>query len=189
LHAPPAQVSALAGSQTLQVPPAVPHVVMDAVLHTSPAQQPLGHVVESHTHAPEAHFEPGLQAGPVPHEHAPAVHVSATVESHVEQPAPPVPHAVTELLHTLPAQHPVAHEAALHTHAPPTHCWPAAHGAPLPHLHVPPLHVSASMGSHFTHALPAAPHASLLGAVHVEPSQQPVVQVAEQPEQVPPTHV
>jgi hypothetical protein len=189
LQLPPEQVSLLVGSHALQAPPPVPQVVVEAGLQTSPAQQPLGHVVASQTQAPPTHFEPGLHDGPVPHAHAPAVHESATVESHVEHPAPPVPQAVTELLQTLPAQHPVGQEAALQTHAPPTHACPAPQAAPVPHLHAPPLQVSEVVGSHFTHALPAAPQAAVLGVVQVEPKQHPVVQVAEHPEQVPATQV
>ena len=76
---------------------------------------------------------------------------------------------MTALLQTLPAQHPEAHEVALQTHAPEAHAWPAAHAAPEPHLQLPPLHVSEVVGSHFMHALPEAPHAAVLGVVHVDP--------------------
>jgi hypothetical protein len=56
-------------------------------------------------------------------------------------------------------------------------------------LHAPPLQESVVSGSHFMHALPEAPQAEVLGVVQTEPAQQPVVQVTEQPEQMPATHV
>lgn len=99
----------------------MPQVVVEAALQVSPVQQPVGQVVALQTHAPPTHFDPGLQAGPVPQPHAPPAHVSATVASQVVQPPPPVPQAVTELLQTFPAQQPDAHDVALQTQAPPTH--------------------------------------------------------------------
>ncbi len=36
---------------------------------------------------------------------------------------------------TLPLQHPLGHDAELHTHLPPTHACPAPHAAPDPQLH------------------------------------------------------
>jgi hypothetical protein len=120
LQVPPEHVSVFSGSHVLQAPPPVPHVVVVAVLQTSPAQHPLGQVVASQTHAPPTHFDPGLHAGPVPQVHAP-LQESEEVGSQVAHPPPAVPHEeVDGALQTLPAQHPVGHDVALHTHAPPT---------------------------------------------------------------------
>jgi hypothetical protein len=178
------------GSHVPQAPPAVPQVVVEAALHTFPAQQPVGHEVALQTQTPATHSDPVPHAGPVPQPHVPPVQLSATAELHVVQPPPPVPHAVGRAtLHTLPAQQPVGHDVALHTHAPPTQACPAPHAAPVPHLHAPPLQVSEIAGSHARHAEPAAPHAVVLGVVQTEPAQQPVVHVTEQPEHVPETQV
>jgi hypothetical protein len=86
--------------------PALPHVLFDSEAvgtHTPDAQQPL-HDVPLQPHAPAMH------AWPAAHEpHA----------------MPPMPHCVSACeakgTHTLPLQQPDGHEAASHTHAPPTH--------------------------------------------------------------------
>lgn len=51
------------------------------------------------------------------------------------------------------------------------------------------MQLSVVVGSQATHAAPEAPHAVVLGVVHVEPAQQPVVHVVEHPEQEPPTQL
>ncbi len=86
-------------------------------------------------------------------------------------------------------QQPLVHEVESHTHAPPTQCWPAEHGAPLPHLHAPLVQLSVSVGSHARHAPPEAPHADSEGAVQVVPEQQPLAHVSEQPVQLPATQL
>jgi hypothetical protein len=87
-----------------------------------------------------------------------------------------------------PLQQPLVHEVESHTHAPPTHFCPAWHGAPAPHLQVPPLHVSESFGSHATQAAPLPPQAPSDGDVQVFPAQQPLAQLTLQPVQLPPAH-
>jgi hypothetical protein len=54
-------------------------------------------------------------------EHAPLWHVSAP--GHAEQAPPPTPHIAgsVPVAHVAPLQHPVAHDAGVQTHAPPTH--------------------------------------------------------------------
>jgi hypothetical protein len=56
VHAPPLQLSAFVGSHVVQLPPAAPHVVVDAVLHVPDAsQQPVGQLVALQAHLPPTH--------------------------------------------------------------------------------------------------------------------------------------
>jgi hypothetical protein len=76
-HAPPAQVSAFEGSHVAQVLPPAPQLSADGVRQTLFLQQPVGHEVASHTHAPPTHRWPRLHALPAPHMQVPLVHVFA----------------------------------------------------------------------------------------------------------------
>ena len=70
---------------------------------------------------------------------------------------------------------------ALHTHAPASHCCPAAQGFPLaPQEHpVPATQVLERVASHAWHARPAVPHSVKLTVVmHEVPAQQPLAQFA-----------
>lgn len=89
----------------------------------------------------------------------------------------------------VPKQQPFAHDVALHTHVPPTHCWPAAHCGPVPQLHAPLAQPSASIGSHEMHALPLVPQVVSEGVSHVLPEQQPDWHVVEHPAHTLLTHV
>jgi hypothetical protein len=98
------------------------------------------------------------------------VHVPATVHPSASPPdvqsmhVPPLaPHVVAPReTHAVPAQQPLAHEVASHTHAPDTQRWPDAHGAPLPHAHAPAVHRS-DRASQARHATPPVPHAETDG--------------------------
>ena len=161
-----------------------------------PLQQPFGHDVASHTHAPFVlHSCPGAQAAhaepPAPHE----VLLSEAKSSHV-------PSAV---------QQPLGHEVASHTHAPldVSHSWPAGHATqatpllphvelfslpvgshvvPLQHpaheappqLHAPSVHACPEL--HGVQAAPPVPHSEELcdtKVTHVLPLQQPVAHEVE----------
>ena len=50
---------------------------------------------------------------------------------------------LTPAKQVVPKQQPFAQDVAVHWHVPATHCWPAAHCAPLPQLQVPFEHPSA----------------------------------------------
>lgn len=77
-------------------------------------------------------------------------------------------------MQTLPVQHPVGHEVASQTQAPPEQWRPGAQGAPVPHAHVPSAaQVSARTASHATHVAPEAPQLSSARVLHVVPSQHP----------------
>jgi hypothetical protein len=133
-----------------------------------PAQHPLGHVLALHTHWPFTHFCPAEHAGFAPHVQLPPLQPSASATLHDPHEPPPLPQALIEFgVHALLLQQPFGQLAALHWHWPFTHCWPAAHGAFVPHLHAPvALQVSAAIGSHATHAAPPTPHAPIVGDVH-----------------------
>lgn len=115
VHWPAVHPSAVA-SQATQAPPPDPQVVAEAASHVLPEQQPLGHTQPLH---------------------APAVHVSPC--GHAAQACPALPHAAAScpVMQVSPLQQPLAHDAVLHTHLPPTHCCPPAHAAPDPHSHSP----------------------------------------------------
>jgi hypothetical protein len=196
-HCPPAlQVSPAAHPP--QLAPDVPHEVADCDENAShvpvapPLQQPFGHVLESHEHAP--------------------LDLSHKPFAHELQAAPAVPHCELDseeyATHVLPLQQPFGHEDALHAHCPDvtSHCCPDAHPeqvAPLlPHeandseadasqvpfdvqqplgheaalqTHAPlPLHVWPV--AHAPHVPPLAPHDALdspASASHAPPLQQP----------------
>jgi hypothetical protein len=122
MHWPATQLLDMVGSQLVHEPPPVPHAVVDGVVQVWPEQQPFGHDVASHTQLPPEQRCPCPHAGPPLHVHWPAA----------EQPSPLAPHAVHEppavpqveatcCWHALLAQHPLGHDAALHTQKPPTH--------------------------------------------------------------------
>ena len=60
---------------------------------------------------------------------------------------------------TLFWQQPLAHDAALHTHAPFTHASPAPHEGPLPQPHTPLTQLSLATWLQETQAMPPTPHA------------------------------
>ena len=117
--------------------------------------------------------------------------LSAVVGSQVAHICPGAPHAVvlSAVVQLVPLQHPDGHEVTSHTQAPLTQCCPAAHGAPLPHWHAPLLQLSVRTESQAIHAIAPVPHEVTEGGeTQVDPLQQPVVQVAAQPEHTPPVH-
>lgn len=169
------QVLAREGSHATQVSPPTPHDVRFRTVHVEPLQHPAGQLVASHAHWPPTQRWPVAQAGPPPQPQLPLVHESVRVRSQVAHEAPAAPQLEIEAaLHVEPTQHPAAHDAASHTHAPPAHRCPAAHAAPVPHWHAPSaLHESAAAGSQATHDVPARPHVLAVGFLHVSPTQQP----------------
>jgi hypothetical protein len=173
-----------------QLEPPVPHIpVVLPSSHTLPLQQPLGHDVLLHTHAPPTHTCPALQTAPVPHSHAPPLEQAFALAPHLTHPTPAVPHAAADgVSQTLPLQQPVGHELALHTHMPPAHAWPAAQAGPEPQEHVPSVQPSASARLHATQLAPVMPQAPLVGIVHVAPWQHPAGQDFASQTHAPPTH-
>jgi hypothetical protein len=133
-----------------------------------------------------------LQAPRPPQRHIPLVHVSPCIDTVQSMHMRPMSPQLVGLAgwQTLPAQQPLGHDIASHTHAPPMHRCPVPHAAPAPHRHEPPVHESAPV-PHETHDAPMRPHARRVGGVtHVEPEQHPVAhEVGVQPLQTPPEHV
>ena len=75
----------------------------------------------------------------------------------------------------------------MQTQAPPTHCCPAAHGALLPHMQVPPKQVSAAIPQ-LVQVPPPVPQEETLGVRHVFPLQQPLPQDVALQTQTPAMH-
>ena len=143
-----------------------------------PAQQPLGHEVRSHTHAPARQRWPAPHGTPAPHWHAPVAEQRSAlpaVQAWQALPLAPQLSTVVGVLQTVPAQQPLAHENASHTQAPATQRWPLAHAALAPHAQLPAaVQLSAVAGSHETQTAPAAPQRVSDRDTQVAPSQQPV---------------
>lgn len=189
-HAPVEQLSAFVVSHATHEAPAVPHAVTVSVLQLAPVQQPFGQLAALQTQAPLEQRWPTPHELPLPHAHWPAaVQVSVAFGSQVPQAAPAGAHAVAErAVQTLPEQQPVGQLAALHTHAPFEHSWPAAHAAPVPHAHAPELlQRSLRAVSQAAHAAPPAPQVGNAGVVHAAPWQHPPGQLAGVQAQVPPS--
>jgi hypothetical protein len=166
----PATQFCSAGHVEQPEPPAPHMAVVLPGSHWLPLQQPVGHDVWLHTHAPPTHTCPAPHTAPVPHSQTPALEQPFALDPHWTHPAPPVPHAPAEgVSHTLPLQHPVGHELALHTQAPATHAWPAVHAGPLPQEHVPSVQPSEAVAEHAVQLAPLTPHAVFDGGVQVAP--------------------
>jgi len=121
-HAPLAEQRSDAAPQLTQALPVTPQLATAAVLQVVPLQQPLRHEIASQMHAPPTQRCPLAQAGPAPHEHAPAdEQPSATARSHVMHAAPAAPHRDSDGdTQVTPSQQPPGHDAALQTHLPET---------------------------------------------------------------------
>lgn len=129
--------------QSVHIDPAEPHEVVVRDRHVAPLQHPLGHVVESHTHMPDAQRWLEAHGGPEPHAHAPDALQRSDRESHATQAVPIVPQVeVEDVRHVVPVQHPLGQLPAVHVaHAPETHAPAHAEqiAPPLPHADgVPP---------------------------------------------------
>jgi hypothetical protein len=175
--------------QATQAAPPVPHAPVDGVSQTLPWQQPVGQDVALQTQLPPTHAWPTAHCGPLPQEQAPLAQESDRFGSQATQLTPNTPHAdCVGVVHVPFEQQPRGQDAALHTQVPPTHAWPAAHGAPLPHRHCPVAEqLSDVRGSQAVHAPPPMPHAASDLVLHVGPEQQPLVHVDAHPAQAPET--
>ncbi|MEP6652412.1 MAG: hypothetical protein ABJA82_03585 [Myxococcales bacterium] len=143
------------GSQATQAAPAAPHLVAEGATQTPKvSQQPLGQEAASQLQCPPRHFNPVVQAGPVPHEHPPDTeHPSAFSMSQPTQAAPARPQAVGEgTLQVGPEQHPLGQVT------------------PLQPLHRPFVHTSAV--GQASHVLPPAPHELAVSPGRQAPPEQ-----------------
>jgi hypothetical protein len=110
------------------------------------------------------------------HEHWPAVQPSPLLPHTVQLP-PAVPHAVGDWdMHIPPEQQPLGHDAALQTHAPPTHSSPWPQAGPLPHVHPPVDEHPSAPGPHGVHPAPIGAQAGAVNGVQTDPVQHPVGQ-------------
>ncbi len=121
VHTPDTQFCRLGHGE--HVEPPVPHAPFDVpARHWPLEQQPDGHEVPSHTHAPFTHRCPGLHAGPAPQAHVPSPAQTSAVWSHVEQAPPPVPQLVSVgVSHTPLRQHPFGQDVGVHVQTPLEH--------------------------------------------------------------------
>jgi hypothetical protein len=165
------QESAFVVSHAAQDPKATPQWLTEMGSHVLPLQQPVEHVERQLWHVLFAQVLP--------------------LARHDVQAAPLTPHAAfwlpgwqTPLL----SQQPPGQLEALQTHAPPTHARPAPQATPVPHLHAPPAHESALVGSHTLHDPPPVPHVARDAGLHVLPEQHPPPQDVASQMHVPPEH-
>lgn len=103
---------------------------------------------------------------------------------HVPPSAPQLP-SVGET-HWSFTQQPLRQVSGVHLHEPPRHFCPGAQAALPPHVHAPPVHPSASVGSQLRHVAMSTPHWPVPwppGAMHTPFEQQPPGQL--QPRHVP----
>lgn len=153
-------------------------MLIDCAVHTSPAQHPVAHEVESQTHAPATQRCPAAHEGALPHwQLPPAAQVSASSGSHATHAEPPEPQpagvAVTQLA---PLQQPgqlfPLHAPPVHT--PPVQVWPGAHEGLLPQRQLPPDEQrSALLASQATHVSPPIPQVVKVRLLQTSPSQHP----------------
>jgi hypothetical protein len=153
-----------------------------------PEQQPVAQLAAVQVHTPLEHTWPAPHAAPVPHRQAPPLQ-AFVVPVHAAHAAPPVPHAAAvwaaPCTHTPALQQPVGQLVASHTHAPPTHRWPAPQAALVPQRQAPAVQRSPVV-PHEVHAAPAAPHAVAPVGVQTLPAQQPLGQLVASHTHAPP---
>jgi hypothetical protein len=183
-------LSAVVEPQAVHDAPPVPQVLVEAASQWTPEQQPFGHDVASHTHAPFEQCCPVPHAAPPPHAHVPPLPQPSPLEPQLVHAPPSVPHAPAPgVTHVVPEQHPVGHELALHTQAPPTQACPVPQAALPPQVHVPLDEQPSALAPHAMQAPPLAPQAVAEGVTHVVPEQHPFGQlVALHPAQAPALH-
>lgn len=103
-----------------------------------------------------------------------AEQLSARIESHTTQVAPPAPHvANARVSQTSPSQQPLGHDVWSQMQSPDTQRRPAPHAGALPQRQAPPEQDSALVASHVAHTPPPAPQALSDGALQIVPAQQP----------------
>ena len=140
---------------------------------------PVGQLVASHWQAPPRQRWPAEQAGPVPHLQEPPLQLSALAPQAAQvAPAEPQLATVGGLTQFSPLQQPVAQEVGEQLQLPFLHACPTAQAAPMPHLHEPPLQVSARVMSQAVQAAPPLPQLARLGVAQAPLLQHPLAQLA-----------
>jgi hypothetical protein len=128
---PPAQLSAVRGSQVVQAAPPVPQEPVAGVLQTLPLQQPEGQLAALHTQVPPTQAEPAAHAAPPPQEQLPPLQVSLAPHAMQDEPLSPQA-AVVLVVQVSPAQQPVGQLVESQTHLPPRQRCPLPHAALAP---------------------------------------------------------
>ena len=183
-QAPFTQLSAYGEAQVVQAPPPRPQFETWLMLQVVPLQQPFGQLVASQTHWPLTQRWPEPQAALKPHLHWPPPQLSAMAPQ-LMQAVPWLPHWLTETVwQRLPWQQAFGQLVASQVQAPFTQCWPAAQGAPVPHLQAPLVQLSAVMPQ-ATQARPEVPQLPRAGWVQLLPAQQPCGHEVESQTQAP----
>lgn len=162
LHAPPWQRSAVNVLQPTQAAPPLPHALTPGLRQLLLLQHPPGQLRPSHTQAPAAQRWPGEHAAEPPQRQLPPAQLSAVVELHAVQVAPPAPHwpSVGGLTHAPLLQQPLGQLIASQMHVPLMQRCPEAHAKPpVPQLQAPPTQRSDDVELHDWHAAPPAPQA------------------------------
>jgi hypothetical protein len=150
----------------------------------------LGHEVALQTQSPPEQIWPVPHAVLPPHVQTPAAEHPSAVTPQLAHAPPPVPQLVADggEWQMAPVQQPLAHDVESQTHVPLWHLWPGPQAAPAPHLHAPPVQLSAFVVSQAAQLTPLVPHADRDGTVQTLPVQQPVGQDAALQTHTPPEH-
>jgi hypothetical protein len=173
--------------------PAVPQLERFDCSQTPLLQHPPGHdwALQTHVEGPFGFISqtcPVPQAPPTPQEHCPPLQLSDFVGSHFVHDRPPAPHSAWsgDVTHVPMLQQPVGQETESHRQVPLRQCWPTAHSAFAPQAQPPAVEqLSVLTASQAMHAEPFVPHAPIDRPLHVDPEQQPLGQLAAQPEHTP----
>jgi hypothetical protein len=125
----------------------------------------------------------------MPHRHAPFAQRSARVVPQSVQALPGAAQVDSDIAWQLPllSQQPLVHDAALQTHCPFLHCWPAAHAWPSPPQTQAPVLSQRSASECVLQSVQNAPFLPQMVEVfpwHTPSWQQPLAHVVlSQPEQ------
>ncbi len=124
--------------------------------------------------------------------HVPVAEHPSAVVPHGPHCAPPIPHApaVVGETHALLEQHPLAHEAAVHSHDSPVQTCPGAHWGLAPQRHAPEgEQLSERFIAQVVQLVPSVPQLAVEAVSHRPlASQQPVAHDAELHTHFPATH-
>jgi hypothetical protein len=154
---------AVVAAQLTHAWPIAPQWVSPSAVQVAPTQQPLGQSVELQ---PEQ--RPPEQVPP-----APQFWQVLPFEPHAVAVVPPA-RLHTPLALVEKSQQPVAHDAGVHLHVPPTQARFAPHAAPPPHLQTPAAQLSAESVLHAWHLPPFTDGAPQLTKSLVDASQMPL---------------
>jgi hypothetical protein len=136
VHAPDGLHPSPKDPQFVHIAPAVPHVPAAGASHTLFLQQPFGHDLPLHTHAPATQASPGPHWLPVvPQVHCPDAEQPSALIPHGLHAPPPAPHSVAlgGVLQIAPAQQPLHEPGPQLAQVPPLQ-GQAVHWAPCdPH--------------------------------------------------------